>query len=85
MLLCQALHKFQLKASTLSLHLEPGQMIEEPLNNLALFYDPPSQQLNNKKKVTALFCQGKQILASQQRVVVLLMLFYYKHGQTWLS
>lgn len=39
-------------------------MIEEPLNNLALFYDPPSQQLNNKKKVTALFCQGKQILAS---------------------
>lgn len=39
-------------------------MIEEPLNNLALFYGPPSQQLNNKKKVTALSCQAKQILAS---------------------
>lgn len=63
-LLCQTLHKYQQKASTLSLYLEPGQMIEEPLNNLALFYDPPSQQLNNKKKVTALSCQAKQILAS---------------------
>lgn len=63
-LLCQTLHKYQQKASTLSLYLEPGQMTEEPLNNLALFYDPPSQQLNNKKKVTALSCQAKQILAS---------------------
>lgn len=39
-------------------------MIKEPFNNLALFYGPSSQQLNNKKKVRTLSCQTKQILAA---------------------
>lgn len=63
-LLWQGLHKYRWNSSTLSLRLGPGQMIKEPLNNLALFHDPSSQQLSNKKKVTALSCQGKQIVAA---------------------
>jgi len=62
--LWQALHKYQWKSSTLSLCLGPGQMIKKPFNNLALFYDPSSQRLSNKKKVTALSCQEKQIVAA---------------------
>lgn len=63
-LLWQVLHKRQWKSSTLSLRLVPGQMIKEPLDNLALFCDPSSQRLSNKKRVTALSCQGKQIVAA---------------------